>query len=383
VLVRAKNRMGNTESAAASGTPFALRLCDGANFATPLDNLASTPGATPLDKAFNWIAAHAEQDAKYVIILGADETQAAKALNAGSAGNVTITLKGDDQERTVQLSGTGSLYSIGAANLTLVLGTNITLRGIASNDSPLVIIGGGTLVMEDRSKITGNTIASQASRDGGGVFVYGGTFIMNGGIITGNHQTGSRQGLSVDRSGGGGVRLMGKNSTFIMNAGEISGNTALRGGGVYVNRGHTNVSGIATFIMKGGKICNNTATSEGGGGVGVENTANSIFTMTGGEIFGNRSTNSGTCYGAGVFVARDAIFKKQPAEGETESGVIYGYDANNEQKSNVVGTAFTSPKSNVGHAVYKSASQKREKTVTASQSLDSAIAGATGGWSDN
>ena len=161
-----------------------------------------------------------------------------------------------------------------------------------------------------------------------------------------------------------------------MNAGEISGNTALNGGGVYMNKGGS--TGPATFTMNGGKIFNNTATTSGGG-VGVENTSSSIFTMTGGKIFGNNVGSNN--FGGGVAVLRDAIFKKQPAEGETESGVIYGYDAEDELQSNVVGT-FASPASSKGHAVYKSDTQRREKTVTASQSLDSAQAGSAGGWTE-
>jgi autotransporter-associated beta strand protein len=41
------------------------------------------------------------------------------------------------------------------------------------------------------------------------------------------------------------------NGTFMMNGGEISGNTSSYGGGVYVNDG--------TFTMNGGEISGNTA----------------------------------------------------------------------------------------------------------------------------
>ena len=119
-------------------------------------------------------------------------------------------------------------------------------------------------------KITGGN-------DKPGVIVYGGTFIMNGGTITGN---------------GGGVQVASAkgSASFIMNGGSITDNTInvtndlsyLPCGGVLVNGGN--------FTMTGGEITGNTANVEGGltvgGGVLVVN--NGSFTMTGGEITNNR-----------------------------------------------------------------------------------------------
>ena len=97
---------------------------------------------------------------------------------------------------------------------------------------------------------SGNTASSTYS-GGGGVYVYGGTFTMSGGTISGN--TGG--------NGGGGVYV--SSGTFTMNGGEISGNTARmdvappisgntagEGGGVYVYGG--------TFIPNGGTVSGNT-----------------------------------------------------------------------------------------------------------------------------
>ncbi|MDR1127728.1 MAG: fibronectin type III domain-containing protein [Treponema sp.] len=381
VAVRAKNRVGSDDSAEISGIPFALRLYGGDDLTTPLDDLAATPGATPLDKAFNWIAGNAEQGGEYTIVLGADETQGAKTLNPASINNqtdVTVTLKGDNMERTIQLSGNGSLYTLEYASLTLVLGANITLRGIAANNSPLVTVYDPTvkLVMEEGAKITGNTASVSGTGEAGGVIVVGGaTFIMNGGKISNNSQTRDSSGYGGEQSGGGGVRIS-IDGTFIMNDGEISGNSAVRGGGVYVNRGWT---GSAIFTMNGGKISGNTVLSNytGGAGVGVDNTTNSIFIMHGGEISGNGTVNN-THYGAGVYVARDAIFRKQPAEGSSASGVIYGYDPA-EPKSNKVGDGSPTDR---GHAVYVNAAQKREITVGETESLDTTQDGTAGGWTE-
>ena len=121
-------------------------------------------------------------------------------------------------------------------------------------------------------KITGGN-------DKPGVIVYGGTFIMNGGTITGN---------------AGGVIVGGNNgsASFIMNGGSITGNivntnnatTNTYGGGVYVAKG-------SSFTMTGGSITGNTVTGSyattASGGVLVVNNGSS-FTMTGGEITNNQ-----------------------------------------------------------------------------------------------
>lgn len=122
-------------------------------------------------------------------------------------------------------------------------------------------------------KITGGN-------DKPGVIVYGGTFIMNGGTITGN---------------AGGVIVGGNNgsASFIMNGGSITENivntnnaTTTYGGGVYVAKG-------SSFTMTGGSITGNTVTGiaamTASGGVLVVNNGSS-FTMTGGEITNNQCT---------------------------------------------------------------------------------------------
>ena len=119
-------------------------------------------------------------------------------------------------------------------------------------------------------KITGGN-------DKPGVIVYGGTFIMNGGTITGN---------------AGGVIVGGNNgsASFIMNGGSIARNTFNVTKDIsYTPCGGVLVSG-GSFTMTGGEITGNTVNVKGGlsvgGGVLVVNYGR--FTMTGGEITNNR-----------------------------------------------------------------------------------------------
>lgn len=110
----------------------------------------------------------------------------------------------------------------------------------------------GTLTVKDSN--TGGVITGGNNSDyyAGGVYVYGGSFALEGGSISGN--------TNSHKSGyGGGVYLgnnaSGNGSTFNMSGGSITGNSASNGGGVY-NSG--------TFHMTGGSIAGNTAACGGG-----------------------------------------------------------------------------------------------------------------------
>ena len=151
----------------------------------------------------------------------------------------------------------------------------------------------GTFVMEG-GEISGN---HNPNEYGGGVYIWYGSFTMNGGIISGNlgHFGGGICGFNCNatvtegvisgntaESYGGGVFVQGATSN--MYGGEISGNTANHsGGGVYVQ--------YSSFNMYGGEITDNTATYHGGGicmGGPVH--------MSGGKISGNTAPGSDGIY---------------------------------------------------------------------------------------
>jgi hypothetical protein len=239
-----------------------------------------------------------------------------------SNGPVIVTIDGGGRE--VALTGS---YIVVGNNVTLAF-RNITLRGHQGAGVSLVRVkSGGTLELGTGARITGNRVSSYSSIYGGGVYVAGyGTFIMNGGEITGNTvYSASPYPTSPYSSYGGGV-YVDSDGIFIMNGGEITGNTVSNyctvsssatstsssyGGGVCVG-----VSG--TFTMNGGEITGNTAfnsssttsyydSNSRGGGVCV--IGNGIFTMNGGEITENTASNSSTTtfasfssssYGGGV-----------------------------------------------------------------------------------
>jgi len=125
----------------------------------------------------------------------------------------------------------------------------LTIDGNKSNINPPIasIVGSlffisdeATLIMNNGVTMKDNFARSSDGGWGGGVDIERGTFIMNGGTITGN---------KADY--GGGV-IVGANSTFTMNNGTITGNEADQGGGVFVDY-------YGTFTMNNGTISGNSA----------------------------------------------------------------------------------------------------------------------------
>ena len=114
-----------------------------------------------------------------------------------------------------------------------------SLDGLTESGYVIKINEGASLTLEDSGtggKITGGK--NSTAGGGGGVYVYEGTFIMNGGSITGNR---------ADTSGGG--VLVRYSATFIMNGGSITDNISDNNGG-----GGVAVMNKAKFTMNGGSI---------------------------------------------------------------------------------------------------------------------------------
>jgi hypothetical protein len=262
-------------------------------------------------------AALASPPGSYTIVLDGTETDLSsfepKSLNVTGGKSITVTIRGNGE--TVQLwkpsnlvaADIGSIFTLDAdtgSSLKLVL-QDVTLRGQGNNIRPLVRVNNGaTLEMKAGSFITGNT----AGRYGGGVYVDGGTFTMSGGAVNDNRSYFSDNAPYENHTEayGGGVYVSG-DGTFIMNGGAVSGNTVTSnkyhtyGGGVYVDSG--------TFSMSGGAVNGNNATVNNGGynsyggGVGVGDSG--IFKISGGAVNGNNATNRSDAmypYGGGVSV---------------------------------------------------------------------------------
>jgi len=216
-----------------------------------------------------------------------------------SASYIDVTINGGSH--TISLSGTGSLLRIGGYQTVTI--RDLTLRGDIGNNASLVYIGGGTFNMES-GIITGNI---NEDNEGGGINIVNGIFTMTGGTVSNNTagaggggvyvrgaftMSGTAKISSNDSNYGGGVYVHPGGTFKMQDSASVSGNTADNwGGGVFVDSG-------GEFIMTGGTIGgigNNTAPN--GGGVYVD--SNGIFTMSGSAKI---SDNTASSSGGGVFV---------------------------------------------------------------------------------
>lgn len=140
----------------------------------------------------------------------------------------------------------------------------------------VITVGSGTTFTLTDCKETGTITHDGDEQNSNGVTVFDGTFIMEGGSITGNN---------VGVSGGGGVWLL--SGEFNMRGGIITGNTATASSHVGTGNGGGVFVGDGTFNMSGGSITGNTTTGNGGGVFVGDGT----FNVSGGvKISGNKNS---------------------------------------------------------------------------------------------
>jgi uncharacterized repeat protein (TIGR02543 family) len=317
---------------------------------TPPTAIATVPANNVAAAVTRVKLAGAANDGAYTLLLDST-TPIDTASQILNVANRQLTIVGTTGGMSaIQLSSSGSLFTVGAAGQTgieLTLGNNITLVG-RTTTAALVTVSGGAFIMNSNSSVKDQTNTSTASTTNGaaGVRVNSGSFTMNDtSSVTGNESTGS----SGTAGRGGGVLVLGgtftmnitsfisnniggigggvyvDGGTFTMNNGEISDNTTFGtlstgyGGGVYIGSG--------AFYMIDGTISGNTATNtqgsaRGGGGVYVENTG--IFIMSGGTISGNKALGTpNTNSGGGVFVY---VAPQYSGSFSKTGGIIYGND---------------------------------------------------------
>jgi uncharacterized repeat protein (TIGR02543 family) len=266
--------------------------------------------------------------ASYTLPSGNESYDTMVTLTAGTNSPESVTIDGSG--RIV----TGTTY----ISLTVGEGVTLTLKNMTFNKIPFKVMAGGTLVLDDGSKIQGNrhhyhnsgsgVSTATGVHDGTGVYVDGGTLEMKtGSLITDNNHSGvqvfgggsftmsdgeiSGNRIENGRYGGGsagwdgaGVGINGTDSAFTMTGGEISDNRAHEYYGVGGVGGGVAVSGVdAVFTMSDGKISGNTADYSGGG---VKLGSGATFNMRDtAEISGNTAASGS---GGGVSMSNNTTF---------------------------------------------------------------------------
>jgi hypothetical protein len=279
---------------------------------------------------------------------------------------------------------------------------DIVLQGRSDNNTSLVKVDGGNLVINDGAKITENRVSgTDPLGTAGGVVIRNGLITINGGEISGNSITTTAH----NDTGAGGLFI--DQSTVIMNGGKIANNTITSGystytaAGVFVRSGEFTMHGgeisdnvitytffngnkaggliiwfDSVFTMYGGKITRNTETGPGtrGSGTGGVSIVSGEFYMHGGEISANKSVSHTFSVG-GVFINLgddSAIFIK-------DGGIVYGTDEPDVSLRNTTGRAN-------GAAVYGTTDQfganpqSRNASLYENNNFDSGVSGSAGGW---
>ena len=160
----------------------------------------------------------------------------------------------------------------------LVIQDNPVISGnVASKD------GGGIHMQSDEFsdavntvEISGGTISGNEAKDGGGIYVPGGTVTMTGGSFTENKASDRGAGIftgggtmtisnatfskNVATGFGGGAYVVG--GSIVLSSGEFSKNKAESGGALYITKGDT--ARESSFTMNAGAFSNNVATDDGG-----------------------------------------------------------------------------------------------------------------------
>jgi hypothetical protein len=295
-----------------SGNSTDITLPD---FAATLDTGSNTKGYFTLKEAI-W---DANSSGGTITLLKDVETDK-NGETDGYMISTNITLKpGSSGGRTIK-QGDSDSYLFGVSAIFILEG-NLTIDGggddfAGTNRDGVEILSGGTLKIYDGVTITG--FKNTGNSRGGGVNVYG-TFYMYGGVIAGNSAGANGGGVYVS---GGIFNMSGGTIGKIVDETDgstiIEGNTALNGGGVYVDT-------YGTFTMSDtAKIQGNEATD--GGGVYITGTASTstttTFTMSGGIIAGNKATTRG----GGVYMNYSTF--------EMSGGYIYGSDYGTESLRN-------------------------------------------------
>ena len=211
------------------------------------------------------------------------------------------------------------------------------------DEDGLYIFDGVTADTPEAQPLEGGVVTGGYGGSGGGIYVYGSTFTMEGGTIAGNSST----------SFGGGVYAQSTTATIKGDA-SIAGNLSQYGGGIYIYYESTLTIGENAAIAKN--------RSDAGGGVSAQNAnvtitgkasvAENLVKNYGGGIYGENSVritlsggaliseNSTEDHGGGIYSADSTVtieggsIDGNSADASNGGGAIY---ANNDSTLTICG----------------------------------------------
>ncbi|MDR2534670.1 MAG: hypothetical protein LBD29_01395, partial [Treponema sp.] len=127
-------------------------------------------GPMNLSDGLDWIALNAQNNRVYTIVLESDQAASINSLDYSNK-RVTVRLKASGGKCTVR-ADTNTLFETASfvvyPGVTFMLEAGVSLIGLSRSRLPLVVVQGGTFIMN------GGTISGNAAVDGGGVSVKSG-----------------------------------------------------------------------------------------------------------------------------------------------------------------------------------------------------------------
>ena len=280
------------------------------------------------------------------IVLYSDENDTWTLSRSSSSNPRHFTVAGTFTLENIILDG-GSAYggvSVNTASSVFYLNAGAVIQNCktstASEGGGLTVTGGGTATVSG-GKILNNQKPN--TNGGGGIYMNGGTLTIEGGEICGN-KAGDETSSTTAGINGGGISAF--NSTIMITGGKINGNKAARHGG------------------------------------GVSLGANTVFTMTGGEIIGNVISANTDTFGAGIYGAENTeinIFGVtiHGNASKKSGGGIYALGALNISDSTISGNTVTN--GNGGGIFAAGATTMDNCTVTGNTAGGGSISGNGGG----
>ena len=236
-------------------------------------------------------------------------------IDVDDSNKVAVTDCNESKPGTITGSGwyARDVYVTSGSTFTLWNG-KLTGYDYQNDSSYTILNGGGVWMKGGKFVMNGGSISARSTNGHGGVvYMYSGTFIMNAGSLSGKALKGSGGAVYVEHGiftmnggtitgkaaetekdndsrgwAGHGGAVYNDGATVIINGGTITGSSAVEGGGIYADGG--------TLTIGKANITGNTA-AHGGGGIYANNCA---LTMDGASITGN---NGGESLGGGVYIS--------------------------------------------------------------------------------
>ena len=298
----------------------------------------NTADSTHTHEELNWIGVTELKDlpaGNYYLLRGYSEAWAPtkdinlclNGLGISSTAGKNAIIDVDDSNKVAvtdcneskpgRISGSGwyarDVYVTSGSTFTLWNG-KLTGYDYQNDSSYTILNGGGVWMKGGKFVMNGGSISARSTNGHGGVvYMYSGTFIMNAGSLSGKALKGSGGAVYVEHGiftmnggtitgkaaetekdngsrgwAGHGGAVYNDGATVIINGGTITGSSAVEGGGIYADGG--------TLTIGKANITGNTA-AHGGGGIYANNCA---LTMDGASITGN---NGGESLGGGIYIS--------------------------------------------------------------------------------